>query len=69
MLALIKNPQIYECSKHINIAHHHVRDLEKRGRIKVNYISTEDMAADGLTKPLVSLIFDRHVDLLELCKV
>ena len=32
--------------------YHHIRDLAKQNRIKVTYVPTEDMAADGLTKVL-----------------
>ena len=42
---LVKNPQIHERSKHINITYYHIKNLEKYGHIKINYINTEDMAA------------------------
>ena len=49
---LIKDAHIHERSKHIDVAYHHVRDLYKKNLIQLNYISSADMVADGLTKPL-----------------
>jgi hypothetical protein len=63
-LALIRNPQIHERSKHIDIYYHNIRDRERRGQIKISYVNIEDMAADGLTKLLVGPIFERNVLLL-----
>jgi hypothetical protein len=63
-LALIRNPQVHERSKHIDIYYHNIRDRERRGQIKISYISTEDMAADGLTKPLSGPTFERSISLL-----
>jgi hypothetical protein len=65
-LALVRNPHIHDRSKHIDIAYHYVRDLEKHNRIKIEYIDTDDMIADGLTKRLTGPGFDRHDFLLGL---
>ena len=51
-LALVKNPQLHERSKHIDISHHYIRDLAEKGRLEITYIPTVDMIADGMTKPL-----------------
>lgn len=51
-IALAKNPHLTERSKHIDVAYHYVRDLQKKGRTDIQYIPTDKMAADGLTKPL-----------------
>jgi hypothetical protein len=63
-LALVKNPHLHERSKHIDIQYHYVRDLEAKGKINVSYIPTTDMVADGLTKPLGRIAFDRFRELL-----
>ena len=60
-LALIRNPQIHERSKHIDICYHNIRDREKRGQIKISYVGTEEMVADGLTKPLTGPSFENSV--------
>ncbi len=39
-------------TKHINIRYHFVREQIEAGTIRVQYVSTKDQLADGLTKPL-----------------
>lgn len=41
-----------ERSKHIDIKHHHIRERVEEKAIKLQYISTLEMTADELTKPL-----------------
>jgi hypothetical protein len=65
-LALIRNLQVHKRSKHIDIYYHNIRDRKRRGQIKISYISTEDMVADGLIKLLSGPIFERSISLLEI---
>jgi Reverse transcriptase (RNA-dependent DNA polymerase)/gag-polypeptide of LTR copia-type len=65
-LALVRNPHLHERSKHIDICYHYIRDLEEKNKVSVTYIPTGDMAADGFTKPLASVLFDRFKSLLGL---
>ena len=58
-LALVKNPHLHERSKHIDISYHFIRDLAEKGKIKVDYVPTDEMVADGMTKPLQRLTFER----------
>ena len=51
-LSLVKNPQIHDRSKHIDISYHFVRDLAEKKKLEITYIPTLDMIADGMTKPL-----------------
>ena len=51
-LALMQNPQFHARTKHINVQLHFTREQEKRGAITTQYIATEEMVADCLTKPL-----------------
>lgn len=37
-------------TKHIDIRHHHIRERVDEGIINIEYVSTNDMAADSLTK-------------------
>jgi len=65
-LALVKNPQLHERSKHIDICYHFVRDLAEKEKLKVEYIPTGDMVADGMTKPLARVAFERFIKLMGL---
>lgn len=37
-------------SKHIDIRYHYIRDIIQKGLIKVEFLETEKMVADSLTK-------------------
>ena len=63
-IALVKNPHLHERSKHIDICYHHIRDLAERNKISVSYIPTDEMIADGFTKPLQATAFNRFVGYL-----
>ena len=63
-IALTKNPHLHERSKHIDICYHFVRDLVDKGDIDINYINTVEMVADGLTKPLARVSYERWVKML-----
>jgi len=58
-IALVKNPHLHERSKHIDICYHYIRDLAEQGKLSVTYIPTFDMVADGMTKPLQRVAFER----------
>jgi hypothetical protein len=59
---LAKNPEFHPRSKHIDIRHHFIREQIANKSVKMEYISTEIMAADVLTKPLGRF---RHHSLLK----
>lgn len=65
-IALVKNPHLHERSKHIDISYHHIRDLEELKKIKVTFVPTAEMVADGFTKPLERVQFERFKDMLGL---
>ena len=58
-IALTKNPHITERSKHIDVCYHFIRDLAERERLEIIYILTNRMVADGITKPLARVAFER----------
>ena len=60
-LALLYNPITSPRSKHIDVVHHFVRQRIARGEISFEYIPTDRMAADYLTKSLSAAK-------LEICK-
>ena len=67
-IQLAKDAHVHERSKHIDVAYHHIRDLHKRNRIQVDYVPSEEMIADGLTKPLNKPLFKCFIDQLKLQK-
>jgi hypothetical protein len=52
VIALIKNSVLHGQSKHIKVKYHLVRESTKNGRIKVEFIRSEEHLGDILTKPL-----------------
>ena len=60
-IALANNPVHHARTKHIDIQHHFIRNEVMEGRIDLTYIPTEDMIADGLTKPLSLVKFFRFL--------
>ena len=62
-IALTKNPEHHARSKHIDIRHHFVREQVAVGTITVDYVPTEEMVADVLTKALPR---EKHVKLVNL---
>jgi hypothetical protein len=51
-LKLMRNPEQHDRTKHIDVQHHYVRQLEEEGEVESSWVSTKDMLADGLTKAL-----------------
>lgn len=51
-IKVIMNPELYKSTKHVDIKYLFVREAAQDSLIKVQYVSTNDQAADGLTKPL-----------------
>jgi hypothetical protein len=68
-IALIKNPVLHEQSKHIEVKYHLVREFTENGRIKVEFIRSEEQLDDILTKPLGRVkILELHtkIDLIDI---
>ena len=65
-LTLVKDAHIHERFKHIDVTYHHIRDLHTKNQIRVSFVPSEDMIADGFTKPLPKLSFKRFVNQLNL---
>ena len=56
-LALVNNPEATGRTKHVDVAYHMVRDYQARGDVAFYFLSSAEMPADGLTKPLPSHSF------------
>ena len=65
-ITLIKNRQINERSKHIDIIYHYIRDLQKHEKINVNYIFTNEIIINDLTKPLIKQKFHKFLKLMNI---
>ena len=61
-IALTKNPHITERSKYIDVCYYFIRDLAERERLEITYIPTNRMVADGMTKLLARVAFERFKD-------
>ena len=52
-----KNPVFHDKSKHIEIKYHHIRDMVKRGAVKLQYVTMDEQIAILLTNPLAKVKF------------
>ena len=51
-LALTKNPEFHQRSKHFEIQAHYIREHIKKGTIELAYIKTSNMVANDFIKAL-----------------
>lgn len=65
-IQLCKNSVYHGRSKHIDIRYHFSREACQKGEIKVEYLKTDLMKADILTKPLPKVKHQACVDMLHL---
>lgn len=65
-IKLAENPIFQKQSKHIAVKYHYTRDLVQSGEITLEYKKTQEMIADGLTKPLGPIAFKKFVKYLGL---
>lgn len=65
-IKMADNPVKHSRTKHIDIKYHYVRELIENEHITLTYVSTKEMIADGLTKPLRPDLFRGFVEMLGL---
>lgn len=58
---LAENPMYHRRTKHIDLRHHFVRETIQNGDIVIEYLKSEDMTADILTKALPRAKHDRCI--------
>ena len=61
-IKLSENPVFHDRSKHIDIRYHHLRNCVVKRIMLLLYVSTEEQGADILTKALLKLKFEFHID-------
>ena len=66
VIALIKNRQVNERSKHIDVVYYYIRDLQKHEKVNINYIFINEMIIDDLIKPLIKQKFHRFLKLMNI---
>jgi hypothetical protein len=57
-IALAHNPTHHNRTKHIDIAHHFIRERIEQKDIELHYVPTADILADIMTKPLARTKFE-----------
>jgi hypothetical protein len=60
-IALVKNPEFHSRTKHLDVALHYVRELAEDKVVDIAYISTSEMLADCLTKPLPKVKYTENI--------
>src|SRR5690606_32607659 len=55
-----KTTKLFDRTKHIGIKYRAIKDYIQEGRIRIEYINTDDMIADIMTKPLSRVKFEKH---------
>ena len=65
-LDLTANLVFHSRTKHIQVRYHAIRDYVERGEIRLQYIQTDEMLADGLTKALDRVKFEWMIKGLDL---
>jgi hypothetical protein len=59
---LSENPASHDRSKHVEIKFHYIQDMVKRKAILVQYLPTDELIANVLTKPLAKSKFEYFHD-------
>uniref|UniRef100_A0A2N9FVA6 Integrase catalytic domain-containing protein n=1 Tax=Fagus sylvatica TaxID=28930 RepID=A0A2N9FVA6_FAGSY len=68
-LAYAKNPKYHGKTKHIEIKYHYIRDMVAKKEVFLEHISTKNMLANPLTKPIARDPFHSHIKGLGLHRV
>lgn len=58
--ALARNPEHHTRTKHIDARYHFIRECVADADVRVEHVSTKDMLADMLTKPLPRVMLQHH---------
>jgi hypothetical protein len=53
------NPVEHNCTKHVDIRYHFLRDHQQKEDIEISYVNTHNQLADIFTKPLDEMTFSK----------
>ena len=59
-MVLAKSRGHHERTKHIDVRFHYIKHAVEKNQVEVQYLPTEHMVADMLTKPLPAAAFEKH---------
>jgi len=59
-ISLVRNPRFHRRTKHIELNYHYVREIYQSRLIDIDYVSSQAMTTDLLTKPLIREPHWRH---------
>ena len=68
-IAFTKDPKYHSGTKHIDTKNNYIRDIIAKQEVTVQYISTHQMVADPLTKPIPRDVYLSHVNALGLRRI
>ena len=68
-LVVAKDPKYHGKTKHIKKRYHYIRDTITEKNVVLKHISTNNMVADSLTKPIAKDVFVKHMRSLGLCRM
>ena len=68
-ITFTKDPKYYSRTKHIDTKNNYIRDIIAKQEVTVQYISTHQMVADPLTKPIPRDVYLSHVNALGLRRI
>ena len=60
-IVLSKDNKLHQCTKHIDIRYHFIREAVEDGQIRMKYIPTDQNPTDIFTKPLSKMKFQGFV--------
>ena len=67
-IAVSKNPEHHSRMKHIDVRHHWLREKVEKGLLKLQFVPTDNMVADVLTKALVRMKHEKCRNRLGICR-
>ena len=65
-LKLAENPVFHKRSKHIEIKYHSIRERVSKKKIKLQFVKSEDQAANMLTKPVSVKVLKKNCAIMGL---